>query len=258
MTDNNGHYNYDTPECPLCGRPNALPTGNRFNISVKISDLSRQIYHIENEPTIDYALCRCGLIYATRYLDAGRIRALYESGDYRLHLNESRELNESILQDDTRHSNDICDLIGNRVETLSGDVLDIGCSSGVMVRKLAEMYNVKPFGIEYNQYMRQYLDEHDTPNAASIDDLPADALFGLITMSHVLEHTLDPLGLLKAARAHLAPGGRLFVQVPLMMPGPPHPIVFSDSSALLMLLVCGYQMGFLDNFKYLSIMTKPV
>ncbi len=38
--------------------------------------------------------------------------------------------------------------------------------------------------------------------------------FGAVTMWHVLEHCIDPLGVLKQARTLLEPGGMLFVELP--------------------------------------------
>jgi SAM-dependent methyltransferase len=41
-----------------------------------------------------------------------------------------------------------------------------------------------------------------------------DGAFGVLTMHHVLEHLADPAGALYEARRLLAPGGRLYVEVP--------------------------------------------
>jgi 2-polyprenyl-3-methyl-5-hydroxy-6-metoxy-1,4-benzoquinol methylase len=46
-----------------------------------------------------------------------------------------------------------------------------------------------------------------------LSELPSGA-FGVVTMHHVLEHIADPAVALRDVRRLLAPGGRLFVEVP--------------------------------------------
>jgi len=73
---------------------------------------------------------------------------------------------------------------------------------------------------------------------ASMDEVTEH--YSLIILSHVLEHTLKPMELLREIYNHL--NGRLIVQVPLMMPGVPHPLVFTEASAVLMLERAGYRI----------------
>lgn len=256
MDDTRTTFDLDVTNCPLCGRRNKVPGGGLFRLSVKLTEIAKELYHVADESAIEYTACGCGLFYASRYIDADEMRSLYEDGNYRMHLSGSRELNAEILADDTRHSDDICAMVWERLNDIPGDVLDIGCSSGVMVRAMAAHYGVQPFGVEYNKYLRDYLSEQGTPNVASIDDLDPGRKFGLITLSHVLEHTLDPVQLLTAAKLHLSPGGRIFIQVPIMMPGPPHPVMFSDAAGVMLALTSGLQIDWLDNRKYLSIMSQ--
>lgn len=48
---------------------------------------------------------------------------------------------------------------------------------------------------------------------ADAEELPSGA-FGLVTLHHVFEHLADPVGVLGEIRRLLAPGGRLFIEVP--------------------------------------------
>ena len=62
-------------------------------------------------------------------------------------------------------------------------------------------------------------------------DAPAsDARFDSVTMSEILEHLEDPVAALRAVKAHIAPGGRIFVNVPANSPAPDH-IFLIDSLA---------------------------
>ena len=54
-------------------------------------------------------------------------------------------------------------------------------------------------------------------------DAPAsDARFDSVVMAEVLEHLEDPLAALKSVARHMAPGGRLWIHVPINSPAPDH------------------------------------
>jgi trans-aconitate methyltransferase len=50
----------------------------------------------------------------------------------------------------------------------------------------------------------------------------AGEAFDTLVLSEVLEHVEDPLAVLSALHGRLAPGGRLFVNVPINSPAPDH------------------------------------
>jgi SAM-dependent methyltransferase len=96
-----------------------------------------------------------------------------------------------------------------------GSVLDIGCGAGATLRGFSEHGGWDCFGLE--------MDDRDLPLLRSIPGFqtlytcPARELprqFDAITMVHSLEHFPDPADVLMDLRSKLAPGGRLFVQVP--------------------------------------------
>jgi len=49
-----------------------------------------------------------------------------------------------------------------------------------------------------------------------------EARFDRIVISEVLEHLEDPVAILKGIRRHLAPGGKVFINVPVNSPAPDH------------------------------------
>lgn len=49
-----------------------------------------------------------------------------------------------------------------------------------------------------------------------------DARFDSVVMAEVLEHLEDPLAALKSVARHMAPGGRLWIHVPINSPAPDH------------------------------------
>ena len=95
-------------------------------------------------------------------------------------------------------------------------LLDIGCGEGALLRKAAAR-GLEAVGVE--------LDARNAATARAVSGAEVLAgpfaaadlggrRFDLVTVTHVLEHVDNPLALLGKARELLAPGGRLFVEVP--------------------------------------------
>jgi len=93
-------------------------------------------------------------------------------------------------------------------------VLDIGCAAGYALAALLKQ-GWSGVGIEVNhstsEYARQKL---GVPVLSSLDELSATEQFDVILMSHVIEHIVDPSGLLKSVGAYLRPGGVLYIKAP--------------------------------------------
>jgi SAM-dependent methyltransferase len=93
-------------------------------------------------------------------------------------------------------------------------VLDVGCGAGATLRGFSE-FGWQTFGLE--------IDDRDLPMLREIPGFEAlftcqprelPRQFDAITMVHSLEHFAEPVEILADLRPKLAPGGRLFVQVP--------------------------------------------
>jgi len=97
----------------------------------------------------------------------------------------------------------------------SGRLLDVGCGNGAFLMRAREAgWNVagcEPDPKAVATCRAQGLDviQGDVFNAA-LDG----QLFDVVTISHVLEHVVDPQALLKRAHALLRPGGVLWVALP--------------------------------------------
>src|SRR2546421_8132304 len=76
----------------------------------------------------------------------------------------------------------------------SGHVLEIGCSSGVLIRRLQEEGYTSVFGIDISAEAIAESHRRGTPNTQIMDaqrlDFPAER-FDIITASDVLEHLAD-------------------------------------------------------------------
>lgn len=101
----------------------------------------------------------------------------------------------------------------------SSRVLDLGCGNGGLLKGLATLgYDV--VGVEPDDDARAVASETGlTVYDGTAEDLPAELLsqrgtFDAVVMSHVLEHTLNPIEAVSAVVDLLAPGGLFICEVP--------------------------------------------
>lgn len=98
----------------------------------------------------------------------------------------------------------------------AGYVLDVGAGSGEFAYLMTEMGKTVT-GIEPNAGYAAYCREDlglDVQTAHLAPDLFQLGQFDLIRLNHVLEHLNDPVKYLSMIATWLAPGGRLYVEVP--------------------------------------------
>lgn len=100
-----------------------------------------------------------------------------------------------------------------------GRLLDVGCGTGGYLAEMAEL-GWEPWGVEPAEAAareaRRRLAlpaERVVVAVAEEAELPA-ASFELVTLSHVLEHVRDPLGVLRRVHGWLVPGGRVRIWLP--------------------------------------------
>lgn len=90
-------------------------------------------------------------------------------------------------------------------------LLDVGCATGAFAAAAAAD-GWEASGVEVSDYGRLRAAARGLRVWPTLAE--AEGPFGLITMFHVAEHVLDPVGMLAGARALVADGGRLVVEVP--------------------------------------------
>jgi 2-polyprenyl-3-methyl-5-hydroxy-6-metoxy-1,4-benzoquinol methylase len=148
-----------------------------------------------------------------------------------------------------------------------GSVLDVGCGGGATLRGFAESGAWRCFGFE--------MDDRDLPLLRSIPNFeglytcPARELplrFDVITMVHSLEHFPGPADVLADLLPKLAPGGRLFIQVPNAAANPldlvvaDHMLHFTPSTLRRIVRRAGYDVDTLSTAwisKELSLIARP-
>jgi len=95
--------------------------------------------------------------------------------------------------------------------------LDIGCSTGLILQHFKDHYDCQLVGIEPGDAYRAYARGQGLAVYPSLDELEkaGEKRFGLISMSHVLEHLPNPVGYLNHLRdSLLTADGWLLIEVP--------------------------------------------
>lgn len=96
-------------------------------------------------------------------------------------------------------------------------VCDIGCGDGYLASRLAE-FGHRVVGVELDPNTlaraRHRGFEFYLGSAEQLPEPVRGRLFDCVTLSHVLEHTRDPMQALRNVREILAPGGLLVCEVP--------------------------------------------
>jgi SAM-dependent methyltransferase len=104
----------------------------------------------------------------------------------------------------------------------SGRAIDLGCGNGAFLRALsARLPGWRLHGLELDRRHEAAL--ATIPGFAGLEIGFADDIAGtydLISMIHALEHFTEPLATLARVRAHLAPGGLVFIEIPNVAANP--------------------------------------
>ena len=102
--------------------------------------------------------------------------------------------------------------LGKFAEFISPEsrVLDFGCGGGYLLKNLTCREKI---GVEINPHARTVASENADRIYASAADIPA-ASVDVIISNNALEHTPDPLSILKALYQNLVPGGLIVFVVP--------------------------------------------
>lgn len=93
-------------------------------------------------------------------------------------------------------------------------VLDFGCGNGGILRLIAPMVRHAE-GLEVNPASASMARAQQLTVFSSFEALAREPRYDVIVSNHVLEHVPDACSTLEKLRAHLKPGGRLVVKLPI-------------------------------------------
>lgn len=110
------------------------------------------------------------------------------------------------------------------LQKLAGDLVaasrtmaEIGCGHGLLQRQIEDRYGLQVAGFDLNEFaLKQSISRHSPVSCYDIfqSDPSLHAKFDTIFLFDVLEHITDESGFLRAVLFHLAPEGRIILNVP--------------------------------------------
>ena len=152
---------------------------------------------------------RCGFGFSELRSSPDQMAEVYRDMDLSLYEAESRRRARTAAN----HLR-----IVSRYVTPPGDILDVGCASGLFLKAAADA-GWRVTGIEPSEGLSikasSLLAEAGTVHTATLDNctLPPQS-FDALTLFDVLEHVPDSPGFLASCAALLKPGGWMFLNVP--------------------------------------------
>ena len=135
------------------------------------------------------------------------------------------------------------------------NVLDFGCSTGEMLKRLRDEYEITGVGVDIGVNSQSELAYvHGIQVYGSLDELKG-ANYDLIVLSHVLEHQNYPLKFLLALKEHLNDGGYMLIDVPNVHADRAamlihHPIAFSFTSMFRLLDTAGLEIEEFEKYDW--------
>ena len=186
--------------CPLCG-------------SAISQIFDQRVFH--GQPVTNVICRRCGLVYQSPRMTETERQAFYQA-EYRTLVQGQEGPNPKDLAVQSTRARLVRGLVA-RGGISPARLLDIGCSSGLLLQEFRDHFHTQAMGIEPGTGYRQYAQAHGLTVYSSLEELRLAGLppFDLVCMMHVLEHLPDPVEYLQNIRAtHLTPGGWLLLEVP--------------------------------------------
>ncbi|MGE0431798.1 MAG: class I SAM-dependent methyltransferase [Planctomycetota bacterium] len=187
-----------TTPCPLCGTSEVWPCAQhdrRGRPLVNVMCARCSLVRVDPLPTADELEVYYREVYRADYKGQRNPRPKHVWREFRRAADRARRLQD-------------CAVAGARV-------LDVGSALGVLVATLRAR-GVEAVGLEpdaaYCDYSRRAWGL--TIDNVFIRDFETAQRFDLVTVFHVLEHMPDFMATLRRVRGLLAPGGKLYVEVP--------------------------------------------
>ena len=202
-----GSLEKETVACPVCGASDSRQLGSDDRYGMGVTSCGCD---------------RCGLIFINPRPTKKELDAFY-SGVYRTYYESIEKPTEEYVkagpyQDRAAY---VVDKLKKVVDVnLDPKVLDIGCAEGTLLKTIKNEYpRAQLFGLEPDSNFAQYArnNTNATIGVGDFQTLQNEEVyrdFDLVTVTHVLEHILDPKEFLMMIGSIMKPGAHLYVEVP--------------------------------------------
>jgi len=166
---------------------------------------------------LSYKLCRyCGLVFMSPGFTEVELQDFYTNEYWNLY-GENAKPKEMLLRDQEARAEHLAKFLAESVSGIHSH-LDIGCSTGGLMLAMRRTFpRVETVGIELSKDHRAWCGRQGLtvyPSLAALQRAIKHR-FGLVSLSHVLEHVAHPIELLMLIRSEvLSPDGFLLIEVP--------------------------------------------
>jgi 2-polyprenyl-3-methyl-5-hydroxy-6-metoxy-1,4-benzoquinol methylase len=187
----------DVSHCPFCGGTESRLFDRR---------------EFRKQPVTNRICAACGLVFQSPRLAESELERFYESDYRRLYQGEEGPTSGDLAVQEKRAGGLLATLRACPEIGLSPRVpgrvlrhLDMGCSSGLLLKRFEDALGTHPVGVEPGTAYREYARQQGLTVYASLHDLleARERPFDLVSMIHVLEHMPDPAGTLIQLRETL-------------------------------------------------------
>jgi SAM-dependent methyltransferase len=187
--------------CPVCDK-------NRAEVLTTVRYAVLEDFPL---PAVSDIVCcnTCGMVYA----DTSGTQADYDRyyADFAAYTAEN-----SIGSIKDARLEPVADWLASRIGAKSARIVDIGCARGGLLMALARRGFSALAGIDPVAQSVMHLKASGfSAWQGHLDNLPVDCgKYDFVIISHVLEHVYDVRGAFLVAKRLLAPGGKIYIEVP--------------------------------------------
>ncbi|XDF77807.1 class I SAM-dependent methyltransferase [Aliivibrio fischeri] len=150
---------------------------------------------------------------------------LFYASKYRDQYSNQNTVDKNVISYEQQRADRILKVLRPYFSKDSRNILDIGCSSGTLLKNVATLCDDAPIihGIEMNDNYRKYIIKEGIASEDNISNqdigtyyLGKEGKFDFISIVHVLEHLQSPGDALYSIRNLLSDKGKLYIEVPNM------------------------------------------
>jgi SAM-dependent methyltransferase len=158
---------------------------------------------------------RCGLHFASPLPSQEALDRFYSSGEY-----WDKLAPPTSVQGVHAYSQSVerCAWAAARIPVPPRQIADIGAGQGWMALAVGEVWREQNLCYDFlepdDKAAATIVQLGMKPARRRLDALPSQPEYDLIFLNQVLEHTVDPLPLLRALSGGLKPGGHLYIEIP--------------------------------------------
>lgn len=167
-------------------------------------------------PLVYYQCDNCGLIYQSLEESQAANPEFYRKTYRKIYQADEKPAQKDLWVQEKR-ADHLISIIQDHMDKIPERVLDIGASTGTLLRKMRDRFGSEVFGVEPGDAYRIFAKNMNIEMFPSLDVLIDSNVekFDLISISHVLEHFADPVDELTKIKTELLDGeGYLLVEVP--------------------------------------------